>query len=198
MKKYSLSVYVLMMAICSFCGWLVENIWLLFTKGFIDNRSMHYPFLLGYGLFIMTVYFVLGTPSTIHIKIKKSRLKDSSTRFLTYLIIMMFVIGVGEIFMGYTVEHFCHFEYWNYTAVPLHLTKYTSLPTSLGFALIATVVMEKLIIPIMNLLSTIPLGIRNTLAIILLTIMVGDFLYSFYRMYTDQGLYIRWRIYIFS
>ena len=41
---------MIMIAIISFLGFLLENAWLAIRKGFIDNRNMFAPFLVGYGL----------------------------------------------------------------------------------------------------------------------------------------------------
>ena len=46
---YSLGI---MVAVISFLGFCLENLWLAATKGFIDNRNMHLPFLMGYGVFV--------------------------------------------------------------------------------------------------------------------------------------------------
>ena len=53
-------VYVLgmMVALISFLGFLVENLWLALTKGYINNRNMNAPFLLGYGMLVVAMYFL--------------------------------------------------------------------------------------------------------------------------------------------
>ena len=60
--EYSVYELFVMTALISFLGFDLENIWLLFTKGFMDNRSMHLPFLFGYGLLVMGMYCIFGTP----------------------------------------------------------------------------------------------------------------------------------------
>ena len=44
---YSIPCIILMATVVSFLGFVVENVWLAFTKGYIDNRNMALPFLLG-------------------------------------------------------------------------------------------------------------------------------------------------------
>lgn len=46
---YGLYQILIMTALVSFLGWCLENLWLLFRKGYADNRNMTFPFLLGYG-----------------------------------------------------------------------------------------------------------------------------------------------------
>ena len=58
--NYSLGAVFVMTAFISFLGFLLENIWLAARKGYIDNRNMNTPFMLGYGIAVMGFYFVLG------------------------------------------------------------------------------------------------------------------------------------------
>ena len=51
--KYTYYQLGIMAAVVSFLGFVVENIWLAMTKGYINNRNMNAPFLLGYGLLIL-------------------------------------------------------------------------------------------------------------------------------------------------
>ena len=61
--KYTYYQLGIMAAVVSFLGFVVENIWLAMTKGYINNRNMNAPFLLGYGLLILFMYAVFGTPA---------------------------------------------------------------------------------------------------------------------------------------
>lgn len=47
---------------------------------------------------------------------------------------IMVAVSVGEVLLGTIVERLCGIEYWNYASLPMHVTKYTSVPTSAGFA----------------------------------------------------------------
>ena len=44
--KYTYYQLGIMAAVVSFLGFVVENIWLAMTKGYINNRNMNAPFLL--------------------------------------------------------------------------------------------------------------------------------------------------------
>ena len=61
--KYGFYAWGLMIVVSSFIGFVVENLWLWETKGYIDNRNMNLPFLLGYGLACFLVFVLLGTPN---------------------------------------------------------------------------------------------------------------------------------------
>lgn len=191
--EYEFYLLVLMVIAISFLGWCFENLWLAVTKGFVDNRCMSLPFLLGYGLFIVVLYLCLGTPQTFFalggITLKKSKWK----RYLTYFCMVMFVVSIGEILLGSIVEKFCGFAYWNYSWIPMHITKFTSIPTSIGFACIITFLMAKYFTPLMNLLLLIPVGIAKTIASTGIIALISDFVISFKKMYKTRQLNIKWR-----
>ena len=64
--KYDIYSLGIMVAVISFLGFSLENLWLSLTKGFIDNRNMNAPFLMGYGLLVVGMYLLLGTPEIWH------------------------------------------------------------------------------------------------------------------------------------
>ncbi len=61
-SEYTFYEYVALVIIVSFLGFCLENIWLVVRKGQIDNRNMNFPFLIGYGMAILFIYFLLGVP----------------------------------------------------------------------------------------------------------------------------------------
>lgn len=67
MKSAEVFALCLIVTVISFLGFVVENVWLSMTKGYIDNRNMTLPFLLGYGIAIVLIYLLFGTPE--HLKI---------------------------------------------------------------------------------------------------------------------------------
>ena len=79
--KYTYYQLGIMAAVVSFLGFVVENIWLAMTKGYINNRNMNAPFLLGYGLLILFMYAVFGTPAALRMFAKE---KVRWKRYLVY------------------------------------------------------------------------------------------------------------------
>ena len=190
--KYNLCTFIIAAAVISFMGWLVENVWLAITKGYIDNRSMTLPFLLGYGLFLVVYYLVIGTPDSFLLVLGKSK-KAKMKRYLLYFLVAMVIVSVGEIILGTLVEHICGFCYWNYESLPLHITKYTSIPTSTGFATCITFFMGKCFLPLMDILMKLPLYLSVMLAIFFAISLTADFIVSFYKMFKNGDLNRRWR-----
>ena len=192
--KYSISVLVLSAVVVSFMGWMVENCWLSLTKGYVDNRSMALPFLLGYGLFIVVLYLLIGTPQSLVCVIKGIGKTARRKRVFLYFFLAFILVSLGEIILGTLVEHICGFSYWNYEWIPFHVTRYTSLPTSTGFALGITFFMGKLFLPLLDMLSKLPPKLCDTLALIFGIALTLDFATSFIKMYLHHGLNYYWHI----
>ena len=96
------SIFVII-AIVSFLGFAVENLWIGFTKGYIDNRNMMLPFLLGYGLAIAFINLAFGTPHELKLfGIDVSA--DPRIEAMLYFIIVMLCVSLGEIMLGKSVE----------------------------------------------------------------------------------------------
>lgn len=177
-EKLSLTTICLMILIVSFMGFVTENIWLAFTKGFVDNRNMCLPFLLGYGLLMMFVYYCLGLP------------ENRTAYFFQSAAIVM----IGELLLGCTMEKICHFEWWNYSWLPLHITKYTSIPTTILFAIIITTFMDRMFLPLATFFESISSRGTCLLAVGLVLLLVADMTHSFYKMYQAKGLYNIWYV----
>ncbi len=188
---YSVGV---MAAIISFLGFSLENIWLAFTKGYMDNRNMRFPFLFGYGLLVTAMHFCFGTPSAFAAKIYAAFKLSKAVGKILYFITIMLVVSLGEILLGTFMEKTCGIEYWNYSWIPFHLTKYTSLPTSIGFALVISVFEEYCFLPLMNSIERMPLSPRMTAAVLLTVIMSVDMICSFFTMKREKNFNVRWKI----
>ena len=192
--KYNIYALGIMTAIVSFLGFVVENIWLALTKGYINNRNMNAPFLLGYGLLIMFMYFVLGTPGKLADWGFLRGLRAKWAKYAAYFLCAMVLVSLGEIILGTVVEELCGFEYWNYSNLPLHITKYTSVPTSIAFAAMITFVMGKMFTPIMDWIMRMDATWVKVIGMVLIVVMVSDFFVSFYHMIHEKNFYLKWKI----
>lgn len=192
-----MSIYTLgiMSAIIAFLGFILENIWLAFTKGYVDNRNMSMPFLFGYGMAVISIYSVFGLPQDMMLF---GRIAIGSHSGALYFTAVFLAVSVGEIVLGYAVEKLCGFEYWNYTRLPLHITKYTSVFTSLGFAAVIWLFMRYAFLPLVSLIESMDTEMGRALALVFVFIMTVDFIVSFYRMHKSHSLNERWKITIWS
>lgn len=185
-KRYSPEKMLIMSAVASFIGWVVENVWLMMRNGYMNNRNMHFPFLIGYGAAIMGFYYVAGTPDDPGPILKKVRGTSRSRRVTAYYIFAVIAVSLGEMTIGLVSEKLFGFHYWDYTVLPLHITRYTSIPTSCAFALLIFLFMDKAFTPIMEFLDRFSDRSLKIAAAVLTFIMVFDFLSSF-RMMSASG-----------
>lgn len=182
--NYSFADYGAMIIIISFLGFCLENIWMLFRKGYIDNRNMNLPFLLGYGLLVTGLFIVIGIPPR--------------GGLVRYFLLCFVIVSVGEIILGTAVEKLCGIHYWDYSSLPLHITRYTSVFTSIGFALIITCFMNYCFTPLMGFIDrymSMPVMIITAAILIL---MAADFLYSFRYMILNSSYYEVWKLELFK
>lgn len=186
------SIFVII-AIISILGFAVENLWIGATKGFMDNRNMTLPFLLGYGLSAVMIYLAFGTPHELRIFGIDPGI-DSRSGAVLYFVIVMLCVSLGEIALGKSVEKLCHIKWWDYSMLPLHITQYTSVFTSIGFTIMIALFMDKAFEPLQSWVSSWDAGILKTAAIISMTTLTADFLHSAYYMYKNKSFYQRWRI----
>lgn len=194
--KYDICSLCIMIAIISFLGFILENIWLCITKGFIDNRNMSAPFLLGYGLLVVCIYVFIGTPSNITILGRSLYKKSKLLKYILYFLLAMFIVSLCEILLGFFVEKFFGFEYWNYAQIPFHITKYTSIPTSMGFASVIFFFMNIIFEPVMNIILQINSPLKVLFAVSLSVIMIADFVVSFHKMFKTKKLNTKWILHL--
>ncbi|MCI8465614.1 MAG: putative ABC transporter permease [Lachnospiraceae bacterium] len=190
-------IYVLgmMIALISFLGFLVENLWLAFTKGYINNRNMNAPFLLGYGALVLAMYFMFGTPEEMNLPKGINGRATKYKRYAFYFLGAMVFVCIAEIVLGASVERLCGIEYWNYSKIPLHITKYTSIPTSAAFASMITLFMGRFFQPVLKFLSRLDERVLKVVSVTICVIMLWDFVLSFGVMIKKKSFYLKWKIF---
>ena len=180
--------------IVSFLGFVIENVWLLLRYGVINNRNMYLPLLLGYGLAVIVIYFVLGTPSqpkflgfTFPVKRKIFAIS------LYFLFVSLFVMA-GECGLGIFVEKVMGFVWWDYTALPLNLTRYTSVPTTIAFSTLISLFMGLVFMPLYRRFCSLKWKGFPMLAGLLVLLMTVDFIHSAIYMYQNHTTLLLWSI----
>ena len=193
MKIKALSL-TLIIVLISFLGFITENIFICFRSGFIDNRNMVFPFLLGYGLAIFAIYKLFGTPDSPEFFGKALNFKSSISQIIYYFIIAFLCVSIGELILGHLIEWTCNIKWWNYSTLPLHITRYTSIPTSTVFALLITIFMKYIFNPLLNCFSKMNSQALSILAISMITLLSIDFLHSALYMFKNHQTLQLWRI----
>ena len=185
---------IMVIIVVSFLGFCVENIFISINHGFIDNRNMILPFLLGYGFAVLAYYKLFGT--TQDPLFFGNEIQISSTFHSTlYCFVVSFIgVCVGEILLGLLTEWSCDIIWWDYSKIPFHITRYTSVPTSLGFATLITVFMKYFFDPLLSAFSKINPVILSFISITFLLFLTLDMINSAFYMLKNHSTLKIWRI----
>lgn len=190
------------MAACivAFAGFVIENVFRLFCIGVIDDRHRLFPFIAEYGIVFSAIFLLFGTPKNMRIFTKKINItakNENTAAFLQtalYFLIVFLCIGIGEITVGLTVEKTMGIKGWNFSNIPLHITRYTSIPTDFAYTSAFTLFMHLFFDKMIDALSEISPKVLKILAIVLTTTILLDSLVMlcYGMMYNKYPSY--WRI----
>lgn len=181
-KIFGVNAYALLLSACiiAFAGFIIENVFRLFCIGVIDDRHRLFPFIAEYGIAFFLMFLLFGTPKNMRFFNKKITITAKSEKtavFLQtalYFLIVFICIGIGEITVGLTVEKTMGIKGWNFSNIPLHVTRYTSIPTDLAYSSAFTVFMHLFFDKMIDSLSDISPKILKIIAIVLTTTILLD------------------------
>lgn len=175
-KKHQIISIFAVIVVASFIGFVIENTFLAVKFGYVDNRGMVFPFLFGYGAAIVGIYLIFGLPSDP--LFFGHPLKNTKNKDLKYILAIMISVCVGEASLGYLVEYTTGMQWWSYNDIPFHIGQYTSIPTSVGFALIIYLFMKNAYTPICEFAVKMEAHHHAKIIIVLLIIIIIDFFFS--------------------
>ena len=115
----------------AFAGWITENTFKAITDGVIDARFHTLPFISAYAFIPFALHILLGSADTLAVfgkrLFKKSTLKSKiASNALTYVICCSMVF-LGELGVGLLWDKAFGVMLWDYSEMPLHITKYTGV-----------------------------------------------------------------------
>lgn len=180
--------------VSSVVGFWTENIWNTVTHGFIDNRGMMFPALFGYGLAMIALYMIIGTPAHPRFFRKDLKFKNKLRAQMYYLFMSAMMVSIGEVVLGNLVEDTCGIIWWNYTEIPLHIGRYTSLPTSIGFGTAITIFMDHIFPNLYNWAYAIQTPRMNKAIIAVMVLLTLDMMHSGFYMLEHHAIYMEKRI----
>ncbi len=140
-------------------GWLVENIAKSISSLHVfDSRFHLLPFIWPYSLIILAFHLVLRDPDDIVFFGKRIFPKDMKhSKLYSNLLgvcIMCTFVFLGELVVGNVWDIFFGVELWNYSSMPLTVTQYTSIFTTLGYGGGVFLIFKFIYKPILNLIRT--------------------------------------------
>lgn len=189
--KYAL---IMVMVVVSLLGFCVESIFTGFTHGFLSNKNMIFPFLWGYGLAILLLYVLFGTPENPLWFTKATNFTNKTQKYVYYFIISFFGVCIGEILLGYLVEFSCDIIWWDYSIIPFNITKYTSVPTSTAFASLIFIFMRYIFNPLLDRFSSMNYTALKVIAISFATVLTLDMINSALYMLIKRNTLQIWKI----
>ncbi len=132
---YDIRYFFVGMIVFAFFGFCAENIGRMAVQHIFDCRHQILPFLFAYGIALLAVYVFMGTPDelrffNIRIFKEKTPLKRVLSHVIYFAVIFVFILG-GEIAVGTIYEEFAGVILWDYSNIPTHITRYTSIITTL-------------------------------------------------------------------
>lgn len=157
---YDISHLWLASLVYAHIGYWVENLFRLVSKGVLDSRNQILPFLFCYSIAMWALYFALGTPKKARaFNIRLFTKDDKKTQLLSqlyYFTVVFLFVFFGEIIVGTMFEQISGIQLWNYSGIPLHVTQYTSVPTTTALSLGVVFLMEYFFTPLMKRIIAIP------------------------------------------
>ena len=155
-----LSTLLILSYAAAFLGWWVENLFRLIAAGVFDSRHQLLPFIPVYGAGFFAIYALLGTPSGMRIGGKPvfpgTGRKKGALRGALYAATLFLLILISEMATGLFFEKAFGIKGWNYTSIPLHITRYTSVPTAAAFTAGIFLLMRFAFFPAVRLVDRIP------------------------------------------
>lgn len=186
--------YIIVIVAVSILGFVTENIWIGMRFGYFDNRGMMLPGLLGYGMAMVGMFLILGTPDAPQFLWYKLSFEKRGYGVIYYIVMAAVLVSIGEIILGNLVERFCQIEWWNYQTLPLHIGKYTSVFTSLSFGMLITIFMD-FIFPEIFRWSLSVNSISVSIAVTgMLALLIADFIYAAKYMIQNKKINKIWKV----
>lgn len=185
---------ILIIVLVSFLGFIVENVFISFFSGKLDNRNMILPFLLGYGLSILALFKLFGTPNNPLFFGKQIIFSSTYLSTAYYFVVTFLCVSIGELILGHLVEWMCDIQWWNYTSIPWHITRYTSVPTSTVFSILITIFMKYIFNNLLNSFSKWNVPLLSILSISLILLLSIDFIHSGIYMFKHHSTLKIWSI----
>ena len=173
-SKLKLDPHILLSAIiASHLGWVFEMILFVCLYGGIADRGfVTLPLCPIYGITMLAVYYLIGTPHSGGVLIRG--MARGGARNIVYFLLAVIIPSLAELIGGEVMEIVSGEVLWGYEHIGYNFGRYVSLPISLGWGALIFVVMT-FYDNALNLLRRIPDNLARRLAISLSALVAIDF-----------------------
>lgn len=151
-------VYLYLIGIMfAFIGWIAENVSKIIIGGAFDSRFHLLPFIGIYAVIPFSFHIALGNPDSLA-PFGKRLFKENSrkSRIISNIVCYVSIcaaVFLGELIVGNAWDILFGVKLWNYSNLPLHLTRYTSVVSTFGFGTGAYLLFKFMCIPLYKLLK---------------------------------------------
>lgn len=147
--------WLILTAVLSFIGWLYETLLVRIQHGdWTDRGFLFLPFCPIYGVTLIVVYFLIGTPQE-----KRGVLKNIQNPYAhtaLYLLFAFLIPTTAELLVGALFDRAFHVSLWSYAAMPMNFHGYISLPISLLWSALIYMFMRLFFTPLRKITLKIP------------------------------------------
>ncbi len=157
---YPLSTLVLYFCFYAFMGWLMETVYCsVLEKRFVSRGFLHGPIcpIYGVGVLLMILFF-----------------KPLAGNIAVFYLVSTVTMSAWEYFVGWFLEATTHMKYWDYSMYRFNLKGRICLWVCLIWGALSYVCIFWIHPPVERFLSTVPVMVRDVLAIVLSAAILTD------------------------
>lgn len=164
--------------ILSFLGWVWETVFSFLLRSPNDRGFLTMPFCTIYGVALIFVYLLLGTPADMRLLGHPVFTKSAFLRYPAYFLASALLATAIELFTATFFQSFFGIQLWNYSFLTGESDFIAFLP-SLFWGIAITLFMRFLFRPIYLAVKKIKPSILNGIFWTLLIILVADLTFNF-------------------
>lgn len=173
--------FVYCFIVFSFIGFLYEVILSIVLNRICDPGFLVGPYLLVYGITIVSVYLLLGSRKNKNgvIKIMTNHRKTNIVvTSIIYMLISGGIVTLVELISAFALDVNFNVRLWDYSVMPMNYNGYISIPTSLLWIFIIPIIMNFLFDPIYEVIKKIPFKVSMVVNILLVIILFVDIIFN--------------------
>ena len=177
-KKFDLCIVFF---VFSFIGFLYEVILSIVLNRICDPGFLVGPYLLVYGITIVSVYLLLGSRKNKNgvIKIMTNHRKTNIVvTSIIYMLISGGIVTLVELISAFALDVNFNVRLWDYSVMPMNYNGYISIPTSLLWIFVIPIIMNFLFDPIYEVIKKIPFKVSMVVNILLVIILFVDIIFN--------------------
>lgn len=161
---YPLSVLMLYFCVYSFAGWCMETVYCSIPeKRFVARGFLHGPIcpIYGVGVLLMILFF-----------------QPLADNILVFYLVATVTMSAWEYFVGWFLEVTTHMKYWDYSMFRFNLKGRICLWVCLVWGALSYVCIFWIHPPVERFIATIPVTVRDVLAIVLAAAILTDAVFT--------------------